>query len=319
MSQPIPSSSVSVHLHPVRVVIRRTGLTADLLRAWERRYAAVTPRRSPGGQRLYTDDDIERLQLLQRLTALGHSIGQVASRETPELRSLLVEEETSTGPAVPSGGDEQIHEEIRAQALALVEGLDDRELEALLRRTARRFGVPLAIERVIAPLMVEVGERWHARELSPAHEHLASGVVERTLHWMFDGPTQVSDAPRIALATTQGERHEIGIQVAAAIAAAEAWRVVYLGADLPAGDIADAVRRSGARVLACSVVAPSGASAAIEQLGAIRESLSDSVAMVVGGAGALASRDLLPSGVTLLDDLAALRAFLRSWRRAHAR
>lgn len=312
-------ASSKSHLHPVRVVIRRTGLTADLLRAWERRYAAVTPRRSAGGQRLYTDDDIERLQLLQRLTTHGHPIGSVATLETGELRSLLVEEETAPGTAVPADADERLHAEILQQALQLVEELDDRELEALLRRSARRFGVPIAIERVIAPLMFEIGERWHRRELSPAHEHLASGVVERTLHWMFDGPTQAPDAPRIALATTQGERHEIGIQVAAAVAASESWRVVYLGADLPAESVVQATLRSGVRVLALSVVATAGAPSALEQLRTIRDALPASVVMVVGGAGAVASRDALPSGITVLDDLAALRGFLRSFRQAHAR
>ncbi len=306
-------------LHPVRVVIRRTGLTADLLRAWERRYGAVVPQRSPGGQRLYTDDDIERLQLLQRLTTLGHSIGQVAVLETPELRSLLVEEETSPGTAAPPDADEQLFDEVRSQALQLVEVLDDRELEALLRRSARRFGAPVAIERVITPLMHEIGERWHRREMSPAHEHLASGVVERTLHWIFDGPTQAPDAPRIALATTQGERHEIGIQGAAAIAAAEAWRVIYLGADLPAEAMAEAVVHAEARVLALSVVSPSGVAEAVRQLAEIRQRLPDSVAMVVGGSALEDGSARVPAGITLLDSLGGLRTFLRSWRQTHRR
>lgn len=319
MGTSFSGASSKSHLHPVRVVIRRTGLSADLLRAWERRYAAVIPRRSAGGQRLYTDDDIERLQLLQRLTALGHPIGSVATLETGELRSLLVEEETAPGTAAPADADERLFAEIQQQALQLVEELDDRELEALLRRSARRFGVPIAIERVVAPLMFEIGERWHRREMNPAHEHLASGVVERTLHWMFDGPTQSSDAPRIALATTQGERHEIGIQVAAAVAASEAWRVVYLGADLPVDSVVQATLQSGVRVLALSVVAAAGAPSALEQLRAIRAALPASVVMVVGGAGAVASRDGLPPGVTVLDDLTALRGFLRSYRQAHGR
>lgn len=319
MTSSIRTPSAQGHLHPVRVVIRRTGLTADLLRAWERRYGAVVPRRSPGGQRLYSDDDIERLQLLQRLTSLGHSIGQVAVLETPELRALLVEEETSPGVAAPPDADEGFFAEIHSQALSLVAQLDDRELEALLRRSARRFGTPVAIERVITPLLREIGERWHRREMSPAHEHLATGVVERTLHWMFDGPTQVADAPRIALATPQGERHEIGIQIAAAVAASESWRVIYLGADLPAEAVADAVGSAGARVLAMSVVSPAAAESALAQLAAIRAALPESVAIIVGGAGVAAQAERVPRGVTPLDDLAGLRTFLRTWRRTHSR
>ncbi len=73
-------------LHSVRVVARRTGLTPDLLRAWEKRYRVVQPVRSAGGQRNYSDADIERLQLLVKVTAAGRSIGQVAPRGNAELR-----------------------------------------------------------------------------------------------------------------------------------------------------------------------------------------------------------------------------------------
>lgn len=313
MSQPSVRSSSS-GLHPVRVVTRRTGLNADVLRAWERRHHAVAPTRTAGGQRLYSDDDIERLQLLQRLTALGHAIGQLAALGTPELRAVLVEEEGAPAEATLSDGDEALFAELGDRALALVEALDDRELETMLRRASRRLGTHVTIERVIAPILREIGERWHRRELSPVHEHLASAVVERTLHWMFDGPTQDPDAPRIALATPEGERHELGIQIAAAVAASEAWRVIYLGADLPAKAIADAVRSAGARVLAISVVAPANAESALREVAAIRAALPDAVSMIVGGGGLASVSQRLARGVTWLEDLVALRAFLRSYR-----
>ena len=72
-------------------------------------------------------------------------------------------------------------------------------------------------------------------------------------------------------------------------------------------------------MLACSVVSGAGAPEALAQLAAIRAALPASVTMVVGGAGAVASREAIPAEVTLLGDLAALRSFLRSWRQAHLR
>src|SRR6185312_8172121 len=77
------------HWHPMRVVTRRTGLSADLLRAWERRYEVVKPSRSEGGRRLYSDADIERLRLLYRATLAGRSIGQVAELSTEALTALV--------------------------------------------------------------------------------------------------------------------------------------------------------------------------------------------------------------------------------------
>lgn len=75
--------------YPIRVVVRRTGLNASVLRAWERRYGAVEPGRSDGGQRLYSEEDIRKLVLLRELTEVGHNISQVAPLDSDELRGLL--------------------------------------------------------------------------------------------------------------------------------------------------------------------------------------------------------------------------------------
>ena len=65
--------------HPIRVVAQRTGLTPATIRAWERRYDAVAPTRSEGGQRVYTDLDVQRLRTLKALTDAGRGISMVAS------------------------------------------------------------------------------------------------------------------------------------------------------------------------------------------------------------------------------------------------
>ncbi|MEQ9569536.1 MAG: MerR family transcriptional regulator, partial [Longimicrobiales bacterium] len=93
-----PSSSREAR-HPIRVVASRTGLTPTLLRAWERRYGVVEPGRSDGGQRLYSDDDIERLVLLKRATDAGRAIRLVADLTVDELRDLVQEDRSARAPA----------------------------------------------------------------------------------------------------------------------------------------------------------------------------------------------------------------------------
>src|SRR5437868_1909438 len=78
--------------HPIAVVAERTGLSQDVLRVWERRYGAVHPARASGGQRLYTDADVERLALLSAATRAGRSIAQVATLETSALAALVDED-----------------------------------------------------------------------------------------------------------------------------------------------------------------------------------------------------------------------------------
>ncbi|MEO9019251.1 MAG: MerR family transcriptional regulator, partial [Gemmatimonadaceae bacterium] len=91
--------------HPISVVSARTGLSHDILRVWERRYAAVLPSRRTGGQRLYTDSDVERLSILHAATQGGRSISSVAGLSTEALTALVGEdiaarERLSAAPAL---------------------------------------------------------------------------------------------------------------------------------------------------------------------------------------------------------------------------
>ena len=134
-------------LHPVQVVVRRTGISPELLRTWERRYAVVEPERSPGGRRLYTDDDIDRLRLLRRAIGLGWSIGQVARQPTDALRQLVM------GEAVPDRPEERRLPEgpppVEApvdECMSAIETLDASALERALSRAVVSVGRSRVVE-----------------------------------------------------------------------------------------------------------------------------------------------------------------------------
>ena len=301
--------------HPMRLVMRRTGLSADVLRAWEKRYQAVAPERSAGGQRLYSDEDVERLTLLNQVTANGRNVSQVARRSLNELRAMLIEDAgvSAAGPSDDEGSFDD--RALLPRLLDATERLDGQELERLLRQGTLQVGAAAAIERVIVPFLHEIGVRWHRNMLNPAHEHLATAVVQRTLHWVLDGASPAENAPRIVVASLQGERHEIGLQIVAAIASGEDWRVVFLGADLPVDTIASATQQAGARVLAISIVAAEADAPVIASITTLRRLLGDAVTILVGGAAATRFRkELHPLGVHLVTDLPQLRTFLRAYQ-----
>src|SRR5512143_21813 len=86
-------STMTSNLHPIQVVARRTGLSPDVIRAWERRYHAVAPQRSTTARRLYSNEDIARLQCLRQATQSGRRIGDVARLSLPELQALLQQDQ----------------------------------------------------------------------------------------------------------------------------------------------------------------------------------------------------------------------------------
>ena len=307
--------------YPLRVVIRRTGLSADVIRAWERRYGAVSPTRSEGGQRLYSEDDVVRLALLRKATSDGHSIGEIARLGQSALASLAAHGSrasattvaTARGGAAPTVADSDA-QVVVAEAIAATEALDRGALESALKRAALSLGATRFIDDIAADVLRMVGDRWHAGTLAPFHEHLASDTMRRVLAWVGDAYEPARGAPTIVIATPSGESHELGAMIVAAAASEESWRVVYLGPDLPAGDIAAAARASGADVVALSLVYSSGETG-VREIQEVARALPSTVTLVAGGAAAARfGAERLGPAVQVLDDVAALRTLLRARR-----
>jgi MerR family transcriptional regulator, light-induced transcriptional regulator len=295
--------------HPIAVVEERTGLTQDVLRVWERRYNAVTPGRSAGGQRRYSDADIERLRLLQALTRGGRSIGQVADLPTAEIARLAREDAAARMPGDSSGADGAWGRatEIVEQAIAHVRALDAARLDAGIRRALALFGLPVFLEAVATPILRRIGDEWHAGRLTPAQEHLASAALHDLIAESTRGMVADDGAPRVLIATPAGERHAIGALLVGAAAATEGWHVISLGPDLPAADIAEAADSTGAALVAVSLLYIPDAQRTVAELRALRARLPAGIELLAGGPGAVALTDALAgSGIrigTTLDDL----------------
>ena len=287
------------------VVTRRTGLSPDVLRVWERRYAVVSPTRSDGGQRLYSADDIEKLRLLQRLVGNGHRIASIARLDVESLAALA--REIEDGTASPAAGAE-IDGEIVRELIDAVERLDAPAIDSLLRRSAMSVGIDQWIETVVGPMFETVGDRWHDGSLSPAHEHLATATARDVMAWVVRSFGSPSGVPGIVIATPAAEQHELGAMMAAVIAAEAGWRVHYLGPNVPAVDLANAARQIGAHAVALSVVHPDHASRTIDEVRQLRRELPPSVPIIVGGsAGVESAARLTRAGARIASDLHAFR------------
>ena len=308
-----PADTLAAGRYPVRLVALRTGLTPHLLRAWERRYAVVTPRRSEGGQRLYSDLDIERLARLKRLVEGGHAIGRIASLPLDALAQLELE----AGPPVQdAAGIGRVEDEGRAgsiqgfndAALRATLNLDAGRLQEVLERAAVTLGVPAFLETVAVTTLEDIGHGWRERSVTVAQEHLATAVFRRVLGWLLAVNQTEADAHRLIVATPPGERHELGALMAAILAAVEGWQVTYLGADMPVDELVAAVGQTQAKAVALSLVGAGDERGALKALREIRAGLPPGVALLLGGAGARGVHAKLDDpGVHLTDSLADLR------------
>ena len=311
--------------HPIQVVARRTGLSIDVIRAWERRYDVVTPVRSGSGRRLYSDADIERLRLLARATLTGRTIGQVAALPNAALAALdpdgsaaRAEPDAARGPrtAPAAAADDSTPAAYHLDAaLDAVERFDGMALDAALRRAMIALPSAGFLEDVVVPLWRRVGERTRDGSLRAPHLHLALTTLRRTLHRIAEIAMTPVAAPDLVVSTPQGQPQELGALLVAATAGAEGWHVTYVGPGLPADEIAETATLARARAVAVSLGAFAGDRAIPRELRRLRELLPRAVSILVEGVAADAHGGVLREiGATVLHDLPTLRARLRVLR-----
>jgi len=267
---------------PLKTVSRLTGLTPDVIRAWEKRYGVVSPRRGPRGARLYGASDVARLRLLRSVVSDGRAIGDVARLGEAELARLA--ESAATPDARPtreSGQADPALDGILAAVAAFdAAALHRRLSEALVAMGARRF-----CQRVAAPLLTEVGTRWADGRFTIADEHLLSGAVRNLLDGIvrIHGPVR---GPAVVLATPSGERHEFGLLFTALSVAEAGLAPWYLGPDLPAREIVAAARRAQAIVVGLAIVNGENAQAAVEEVQHVERELPMGTELWLGGSQA---------------------------------
>lgn len=256
----------------VGAAARLTGLSPDLLRAWERRYRVVEPVRSAGGTRRYRESDVEKLRLMKAVVDAGHRIGDVAGLSVDELRSRVSHDEVSFSDPVEA-------------TLRAVENLDALEAERLISTQLAALGAVRFAKQFALPLLVAIGDRWEARRLCVASEHLASALLRSLLGSALRPTAAHRHAPVVVFATLPGERHELGLLIAALTALGAGANPLYLGADLPASELSNAAVNAKAGAVALSVVVMSPDEAA-EGIAELRESLPPELEIWAGGPGA---------------------------------
>jgi len=271
----------------VGAVARLTGLSAHVLRSWERRYSAVRPQRTPGGSRRYTEADVARLQLLRAAVGEGHPISALAPLSDAAIAALL---------DTQSGSSEFPFEEV-VRAIAR---LDAREVERLFEFQLFARGPRGFARNFVLPLFVEVGARWETGRLSIAAEHMATFAAVNLLGGALRAARVADALPPILFATPSGERHEFGVLVAALVASSAGADALYLGADLPADEVARAANRVNARAVAlgATVLDPSDTASYLRRL---RRDLDRNVSVWIGGEGSRRV-EKLPDGVTFTEN-----------------
>ena len=300
------------NLYPIRYVALQTGLSTHLIRVWEKRHQAVVPQRTDTNRRVFSREEIKRLQMLKNAVRAGHSISQIASLTTEELRQLVGFD--ATNGANDSSASEQVSMEADyffKTSLTTVLDFDAAGLESVLDRAAVHLTRLELIDAVIVPLCKKIGVLWKQGELKIINEHMATTVIQSFL-WNLLRSAQVSQtSPKIVITTPAGQQHELGALSVALIACESDWRPLYFGPSLPAEEIAAAAAYAGARAVALSITYPRDDHQLILEVKQLRRYLTGDITIMLGGQGVSHLGDLLGAlEIKILKDIDSFRTAL---------
>jgi DNA-binding transcriptional MerR regulator len=220
----------TIPVYNLKAVILETGLNPATLRAWERRYGFLKPQRSPGGQRIYSEQDITLLKWVMARQAEGLSISRAIQlwRNQEESRT---QESLSTGPAVGAEGTRL--DEARQQWIAACLRFDEAEAERTLSQAFALTAPEVICIEVLQKGLAEIGARWAAGAVSVQQEHFASALLVRRLNALLAVAPRPSRPGRLLAACPPGEEHDLALLMLTFILRWGGWEVIYLGANVP--------------------------------------------------------------------------------------
>ena len=248
----------------IAALTQRTGVPSDTIRKWEQRYGVLHPVRTKGGQRRYSELDVQRVEWLKERIHEGYRIGEAA--------------------ALLGAGDQVARtvDELRGAIVAATVASDVHALGHLVNQALALSTLDESFLQVLTPALVEVGERWASGSVSVAQEHLASATVRAALQKLLSDP-RADVRGTAVLACAPGERHEIGLLMLAVMLRSDGWQVAYLGADTPCADAVALSDGVDAAVLCFSAASKENAQALDRELASMP--LRDSLKVIVGGRG----------------------------------
>lgn len=229
---------------PIRELSRRTAVKASTLRAWETRHDLLQPQRTESGHRLYSEADVERVLYLQELIAEGHPLAEAAK--------LLGQGVPAGRSKVTASDPEQLPSVWETSQLAILDAtarFDDLALDETYGNACSVYPLEMVNQRLLIPVLEQLGERWRVREAGIAEEHFFSAWLRNKLGARLHLSSTRNSGSKLVCASLPGERHEIGLLVFALSAISRGYQVIYLGADMPIRQIKPVVTNTNAQAV----------------------------------------------------------------------
>jgi len=298
---------------PIRKLSERTGVGASTLRAWERRYGLLKPKRTPKGHRLYTDNDARLVYRVLELLDDGHAISEAARRvlSTPgkaadvtDLLSDVDSDALDTKELSKGQWAGYVERLIRA-----VESFSPQRLDAVYNEASSLYPLDLVSKYLIEPALKVFGSRWNQRTTGIAEEHFFTAWLRNKIGARLHHATSQATGSTLLVTCVPGHRHEMAVLLFSLAALARGYRVVYLGTDMPLEPIPEVVRQCGAKGVILAAGREPDSEATLVSVAALSTHLS--CPLFVGGPLSVRYKEaLIESGAVPIGDQFSLALHL---------
>ncbi|MDZ4731667.1 MAG: MerR family transcriptional regulator [Xanthomonadales bacterium] len=243
MTQDVTSApGAGEKLYTIGTVSNLTGVAPVTLRAWERRYALIQPVRKESGHRLYTRKNIDQINRIMALTSQGMRISQIDAQ--------MLEPESLQGQE----GDSKVNHwrDHLESLIAAIVSYDENRLEDIYNEVLSLYPIELVTQKLLRPLLIELGLRWEDKKGSVAEEHFFAFYLRNKLGARFHHRSRKNQGPRLLVAGLPGEMHEIALLLFALAASEQGYRLISLGANMPFLELAQVAARTASDAIVLS-------------------------------------------------------------------
>ena len=232
----------------INVISNVCGVMPHTIRTWEKRYKVFSPDRTEGGQRLYNEDDLVKAKLIVSLLDQGHSISVLASQSLQDLRSLLI-----TDNRKPFESNKMLTSVGTKNLLRHLANFNIDSVASEMQHLRMIVGAKEFIFEIVLPVMHEIERMVIKKKYSVTQEHIISTIVRFQLGQI--NLTNVGpNIDRFALATPEGNMHELSILIADIICHVNRISTCYLGAAHPAVCLSEAVNALKCKTIVMGVI-----------------------------------------------------------------
>lgn len=297
--------------HLIQVVGRRTGISSDVIRAWERRYNAVISQRTETNRRLYTDDDIEKLTLLRRAINAGRRIGDIANLPYDDLFELVMGDESNATRSYerPSTGTVM---ELFDEAATAIHEMDSNRLDVGLSNAVAMLSTTDFLMEFLKPLHTYVNDECSRGTLRYIQEKFSKIAIRNCLANLYvKFRSSKEEGPRMIIGSLTSEHENLDTLMHIIIAQNIGWDVTYVGNNIPHDELTYMANKISVRTMVIALNNPRDIARKTYEIKTIKENADQKDNIVLIGAQAGSYRQIADDvRAVISQDLSSFRLTL---------